>query len=80
MSDRLRINRFLAGPGFGRVRYWYPIAAINDNGDRVTYVMETELFEDAFLGEQMFIVPRINIERELDIRTDFDAEIFIDVP
>ncbi len=79
-SERVRIVRFLGGFGLGRVRFWYPITATEDNGERVTYILETEVFEDQELGEQMFIVPRLNIERELNIRTDFDAEIFIDLP
>ncbi len=65
-TDRLLIERFI---GEDIQRYWYPIAAIVDEGERQFYVMELE-----FRFGGYFFPARLNIEREIadDLVPDCD--------
>jgi len=72
----IRIDRFptLRGPN-AVVREWLPIASDTFDGDRVIYVMEVERQLNGAGSYDVRIPARINIEREIDLITDYDCSL-----
>ena len=55
------------GNSFNRTRNWYAAAEGTIDGDRVIYVIEVDRAE---WGE-LVIAPRLNIEREIPVQSDY---------